>query len=76
MNLGTLKLSIILFGLSILLIPRYGQRSDPQMQVADIRMMASVGWAMAGAARSSKRTSCGPWRTAPFMLLQQPFWRS
>ena len=42
------------------LMPRYGHRSDPQTQVAEILMMASVGLMIVGASRSSKRTSRGP----------------
>jgi hypothetical protein len=33
--------------------PRYGQRSDPQMHVTDIRMIASVGSTMVGSGLSS-----------------------
>jgi hypothetical protein len=40
--------------------PRKGQRSDPQMQVADNRMIASVGFRIFGSGTSSKRTSRGP----------------
>jgi glucose/arabinose dehydrogenase len=47
--------------------PRYGHRSDPQMQLAESRMIASVGATMVGSGRSSKRTSPGPYRTVPFM---------
>ncbi|TDO51720.1 hypothetical protein EV643_103459 [Kribbella sp. VKM Ac-2527] len=36
--------------------PRYGHRSLPQMQVADSRMMASVGSRIFGSSRSSTRT--------------------
>ena len=42
------------------LMPRYGHRSDPHTQVAEILMMASVGLMIVGAPRSSKRTSRGP----------------
>src|SRR6516165_2838407 len=48
-------------------MPRYGHRSDPQTQVAEMRMTASVGFPIFGASRSSKRTSRGPYRTAPFI---------
>src|SRR3954469_18681064 len=48
-------------------MPRYGQRSDPQMQVAGKLMIASVGSMMAGSARSSNRTSRAPRNTAPCM---------
>jgi hypothetical protein len=41
-------------------MPRYGQRSEPQTQVTDSRMTASVDFVMAGMGRSSKRTSPGP----------------
>src|SRR5439155_6670491 len=44
-------------GASVALTPRYGHRSDPQMQVADSLMTGSVGSTIVGAARSSKRTS-------------------
>ena len=40
--------------------PRKGHRSDPQTQVADSRMMASVGWRIFGSGTSSQRTSPGP----------------
>src|SRR5579884_1201040 len=43
--------------------PRYGQRSDPQMQVAERRTMASVGSTTRGSRRSSTRTSPGPYIT-------------
>ena len=39
--------------------PRYGQRSEPQMQVADSLMMASVGFWIFGSATSSKRRRRG-----------------
>ena len=48
-------------------IPRYGHRSDPQIQVADRRMIASVGARIFGSSRSSTRTSPGACRTAPRM---------
>ena len=41
-------------------MPRYGHRSDPHTQVAEMRMMASVGSTIFGASRSSNRTSRGP----------------
>jgi hypothetical protein len=47
-------------GCVIGLMPRYGQRSEPQMQLADIRMTASVCSTIFGASRSSKRMSPGP----------------
>src|SRR6266403_1470519 len=50
------------------LMPRYGHRSDPHTQVADILMMASVGFKIVGVSRSSKRTSRGPYRTVPSMI--------
>jgi hypothetical protein len=34
-------------------IPRQGQRSDPQMQLAESRMIASVGSTIVGSGRSS-----------------------
>src|SRR2546426_6792784 len=49
-------------------MPRYGQRSDPQTHAAEILMMASVGWMIVGVSRFSKRTSRGPYRTAPCMI--------
>src|ERR1700761_4864809 len=39
--------------------PRYGQRSEPQMQLAERRMIASVGSMMRGSSTSSNRTSRG-----------------
>jgi hypothetical protein len=45
--------------------PRNGHRSDPQMQLADNRMMASVGCRIFGSGTSSQRTSPGPWRMVP-----------
>src|SRR6478609_7862407 len=42
------------------LAPRNGQRSEPQMQLADSFMMASVGFRIFGSATSSQRTSPGP----------------
>jgi hypothetical protein len=35
------------------------------MQVADNRMIASVGFSMVGSGRSSTRTSPGPYMTTP-----------
>src|ERR1700757_1947930 len=49
-------------------MPRYGQRSEPQTHVTEIRMMASVGFSIRGSSRSSKRTSRGPYKTVPCML--------
>ena len=40
--------------------PRNGQRSEPQMQLADRRMIASVGSTIEGSGTSSQRTSPGP----------------
>jgi hypothetical protein len=40
-------------------LPRYGHRSDPQMQVAVMRMMASVGSIIFGSSRSTERMSRG-----------------
>src|SRR3954471_13168197 len=44
-------------------MPRYGQRSDPQMHVTGRLMMASVGSTIVGSARSSKRMSRAPYNT-------------
>src|SRR5439155_13542906 len=52
--------------------PRYGHRSDPQIHVTDSLTIASVGSMMVGAGRSSKRTSRGPYRTAPRMITPSP----
>src|SRR5215472_14623610 len=38
------------------------------MHVAKRRMMASVGFTIFGTSRSSKRTSRGPYRTAPCII--------
>jgi len=46
-------------GCVIGLAPRYGHRSDPHTQVADMLMIASVGLMILGSSRSSKRTSPG-----------------
>src|SRR4051812_40022584 len=46
-------------------MPRYGHRSDPQIQVADRLMTTSVGSTIVGSATSSKRTSRGPCNTVP-----------
>src|SRR5205809_6511936 len=56
------------------LMPRYGHRSDPHTQVAEILTMASVGLTIVGVSRSSKRRSRGPYSTAPRMiyLLRSP----
>jgi len=51
------------------LMPRYGHRSDPHTHVAEILMMASVGFMILGTSHSSKRTSRGPYRTAPRIRL-------
>src|SRR3954454_8532505 len=48
-------------------VPRYGQRSEPQTQVAVSRRIASVGCVILGAVISSKRTSRVPCKTAPSM---------
>jgi hypothetical protein len=50
-------------------IPRYGHRSEPQTQVADSRMIASVGVRILGSSRSSTRTSPGAYITAPRMMV-------
>src|SRR5271167_3680514 len=44
---------------------RNGQRSEPQMQEADRRMMASVGLRIFGSGTSSQRTSRGPCKIVP-----------
>ncbi|HSL20352.1 MAG TPA: hypothetical protein VK886_02365 [Vicinamibacterales bacterium] len=44
-------------GPSVALMPRYGHRSEPQMQVAESLTTASVGSRIVGAARSSKRVA-------------------
>src|SRR6266481_5718986 len=54
-------------------IPRYGHRSDPHTHVAEILMMASVGLMILGTSRSSKRTSRGPYRTAPSIVISSYF---
>jgi hypothetical protein len=36
-------------------MPRYGHRSEPHTHVAEILMMASVGFMIFGVSRSSKR---------------------
>ena len=53
--------------------PRKGHRSDPQMQVADSRMMASVGRSIFGSGTSSQRTSRAPYRIVPNMMCS-PYW--
>src|SRR5437016_11674079 len=55
-------------GCGTALMPRYGHRSDPHTHVAEFLMMASVGLAIVGVSRSSKRTSRGPYRIAPRMV--------
>jgi hypothetical protein len=47
-------------GWAIAWMPRYGHRSEPHTHVAEILMMASVGFMIFGVSRSSKRTSRGP----------------
>src|SRR5216110_1742302 len=49
-------------------MPRYGHKSDPQTHADEILMTASVGLMIFGASRSSKRTSRGPYKTAPRMI--------
>src|SRR5947208_2619668 len=49
-------------------MPRYGHKSDPQTHADEILMTASVGLMIFGTSRSSKRTSRGPYRTAPRMI--------
>src|SRR3954453_1280898 len=46
--------------------PRYGHRSDPQMQEAVIRTTASVGARIVGVATSDRRTSNGAGRGVAF----------
>src|SRR5712675_3749008 len=49
-------------------MPRYGHKSDPHTHADEILMTASVGLMIFGNLRSSKRTSRGPYRTAPRMI--------
>src|SRR3989442_1015145 len=49
-------------------MPRYGHKSDPPTHADEILMTASVGLMIFGTSRSSKRTSRGPYRTAPRMI--------
>src|SRR4030081_3676240 len=49
-------------------MPRYGHKSDPHTHADEILMTASVGLMIFGTSRSSKRTSRGPYRTAPCMI--------
>src|SRR5437899_7392114 len=49
-------------------MPRYGHKSDPQTHAAETLMRASVGLMIFGMSRSSKRTSRGPYKTAPRMI--------
>lgn len=55
-------------GPSSSLRPRNGQRSEPQMQEADSRMMASVGLRISGSATSSQRTSRRPCSIVPSIV--------
>src|SRR4051795_8528989 len=48
-------------------MPRYGHKSEPHTQVAESFKITSVASMTFGSARSSKRMSRGPCRTAPFM---------
>src|SRR5882762_5582754 len=50
-------------------MPRYGHKSDPHTHADEILMTASVGLMIFGTSRSSKRTSRGPYRTAPRMII-------
>src|SRR4051812_14996127 len=50
------------------LAPRYGQRSEPQMHVADNLTMASVGFWIVGSATSSHRTSRGAYMIVPSII--------
>src|SRR5207302_6000877 len=54
-------------------MPRYGHKSDPQTHADEILMTASVGLMIFGTSRSSKRTSRGPYRTAPRIVFLLPF---
>src|SRR5437773_4925179 len=49
-------------------MPRYGHKSDPHTHADEILMTASVGLMSFGTSRSSKRTSRGPYKTAPRMI--------
>src|SRR6266851_1310638 len=49
-------------------MPRYGHKSDPHTHADEILMTASVGLTIFGTSRSSKRTSRGPYKTAPRMI--------
>src|SRR4030081_454712 len=49
-------------------MPRYGHKSDPHTHADEILITASVGLMIFGTSRSSKRTSRGPYRTAPRMI--------
>jgi hypothetical protein len=51
------------------LIPRYGHKSDPQMHVTDVLMIASVGRTIFGSSSTSNRMSRGPNRTAPRIVI-------
>ena len=51
------------------LMPRYGHRSEPQMQATSILRIASVGSTMRGTSRSSTVTSPGACMTTPRMLV-------
>src|SRR4051812_19363401 len=48
--------------------PRYGHRSDPQMQLARTRTTASRGPSSFGSGACSRRTSWGPCSTVAFTL--------
>src|SRR5216684_9137417 len=50
-------------------MPRYGHKSDPQTHADEILMTASVELMIFGTSRSSKRTSRGPYRTAPRIFI-------
>src|SRR5256712_13474026 len=49
-------------------MPRYGHKSDPHTHAAEILIIASVRLMIFGMSRSSKRTSRGPYKTAPRMI--------
>src|SRR3954463_11414796 len=49
--------------------PRYGHRSEPPTQVAEIRRTASVGSTIVASSSCSRRTSPGAWSTAPRIVV-------
>src|SRR5436309_2368818 len=52
--------------------PRYGHRSDPQMQAATTRTTASVGSRISGSGTSSARMSRGPYNSVASMPGSSP----